>query len=273
MYINREADGQKIIRKGSSTMMDVNGSPQIGDNKKIDFKGILPLYFQLKEIIKDDIRNKKWKVGELIPSENKLSEAYGVSVGTVKKTLSELAAEGLVYRRKGKGTYITRPDFIGSFTRFFLHGLRDENEKVQMESEVLESAVIRPDHRVKETLRLKNKSRVICIKRVRLMNNMPYMLETIYLPNEIFKGFESIDISRGLLYPIYERQFNTPVIWAEEFLEPKVADKSKAKFLDLKVGSPLIAVERTAYTFNDIPIEMRLSFGRGDCFRYRLEIR
>lgn len=254
-------------------MMGVNGSSQIADNKKIDFQDILPLYFQLKEIIKDNIKNKKWKVGELIPSENKMSEAYGVSVGTVKKALTELAAEGLVYRKKGKGTYITRPDFIGSFNRFFLYGLRNENKKVQMESKVLESAVIRPDDRVKETLRLKGRSRVICIKRVRLINDMRYMLETIYLPNHLFKGFESMDISRGLLYPIYERKFNTPVIWAEEFLEPQIADKPKAKLLDLKEGAPLIAVERIAYTFNDIPIEMRLSFGRGDCFRYRLEIR
>lgn len=242
-------------------------------NKKIDFDGILPLYFQLKGIIKDDIQNAKWKVGELIPSENKLSELYGVSVGTVKKTLGELAIEGLVYRKKGKGTYVTRPDFIKSFNRFFLYGLRNENKNVQLESKVLESAVIQADDRVRETLQLTGNLEVITIKRVRLINNMPYILETIYLPNQIFSGFEHMDISRGLLYPIYEQKFHTPVIWAEEFLEPQVADIPIAKLFDSEVGAALIAVERIAYTFNDIPIEMRLSVGRGDRFRYRIEIR
>lgn len=254
-------------------MTDEKDPMHTSSEKKIDFQSILPLYFQLKELIKEDIINKKWKVGELIPSENKLSEIYCVSVGTVKKTLSELATEGLVYRKKGKGTYVTRPDFIKSFNRFFLHGLRNENENVQLESMVLKSEIIQADETVRKTLQLSSKAKVIAIKRVRLLNDMPYIVETIYLPYQIFKGFEKMDISRGLLYPIYEKKFQTPVIWAEEFLEPQVADKETAKFIDFYENGPLIAVERISYTFHDFPIEMRLSVGRGDRFRYRIEIR
>jgi GntR family transcriptional regulator len=241
--------------------------------KKIDFHDVLPFYFQLKEIIKDNIKHSQWKTGELIPSENRLAEMYGVSIGTVKKALSELAKEGMVYRQKGKGTYVTRPDFIKSFNRFFMFGLRSENDDARLESSILESSVIRPDAHVKKILLLTDKDLVNRIKRIRLINDAPYIVETIYLPNKLFKGIEKVDISEGLLYPIYDETFNMPIIWAEEFLEPGVADREAAHLLGYQEGKPTIAIERIAYTFDDVPVEVRFSIGRGDLFRYRIEIR
>ena len=241
--------------------------------KRIDFQDIIPLYFQLKEIIKENIKHSKWKVGELIPSENKLSEMYGVSVGTVKKALSELSNEGVVYRHKGKGTYVTRPDFIKSFNRFFLYGLRGEEKAGRLESKILDSQVLKPDEPVRRHLKLANRDLVNQIRRVRLISGMPYIVETIHLPNRLFKGIEEVDISEGLLYPVYDQKFNVPIVWAEEFLEPGVADGQIARLLGYQEGKSIIAVERIAYTFVDIPVEVRFSIGRGDRFRYRIEIR
>jgi GntR family transcriptional regulator len=99
------------------------------------------------------------------------------------------------------------------------------------------------------------------------------MYEDIFLPADRFKGLEQVDISQRLLYPIYDTRFATPVIWAEEFLEPRLATATLAGYLGLREGDPVIYVERTAYTYEDLPVEFRCSFGRGDRFRYHIELR
>jgi GntR family transcriptional regulator len=114
---------------------------------------------------------------------------------------------------------------------------------------------------------------VLQIKRLRAFNDLPLMYEDLYLPEKIFAGLDRMDISRQLLYPIYDSRFNTPIIWADEFLEPRLATSEVAGHLGIAPGAPVIFLERIAYTFEDKPVEFRASFGRGDRFRYHIELR
>jgi len=239
----------------------------------LDFNSALPLYYQLKELIKSGIARHHWKLGEMIPSENELAAGHGVSVGTVKKALSELVQEGILHRRQGKGTFVARPNFQRSFIRFFRYGLGQAREDVIPASRVLRSETIVPPGRVREILRLDEADQVLVIKRLRLFDQMPLMLEELYLPEKIFRGFDQVDISQALLYPIYDAKYQTPITWADEFLEPRIAGPEVAAALDLEPGAPVIFIERIAYTHGDRPVEFRSSFGRGDRFRYHIEIR
>jgi len=240
---------------------------------EIDLKSADPLYFQIKELIKRQIADKIWQFDKMIPSENELAATYAVSVGTVKKALSVLVEEGMLYRRQGKGTFVARPDFKRSFIRFFRYGLGEGKEGAFPSSKVLHSETTIPSKRVQKTLQLDDNKKVIKIKRLRSIEGKPLMLEDIYLPYQIFKGFDRVDISQQLLYPIYDVKYQTPIIWAEEFLWPKIAKKESAEILGIKLGDPVICIERVAYTYGDKPVEFRSSMGRGDRFRYHLEIR
>jgi GntR family transcriptional regulator len=239
----------------------------------IDLKSAAPLYHQLKDLIKRQIGNKIWKFDQMIPSENDLAHTYGISVGTVKKALSVLVEEGVLYRRQGKGTFVARPDFKRSFIRFFRYGLGEQNLGDFPESKVLNSEIIAPSKRVKSILQLKGNNRVIKIKRIRSFGDTPLMLEDLFLPHHMFKGFDRVDISQQLLYPIYDVKYKTPIIWAEENLWPQIANTEESDLLGISAGDPLIAIERVAYTFGDKPVECRSSLGRGDRFRYHIEIR
>jgi GntR family transcriptional regulator len=240
---------------------------------KMDLKSSRPLYIQLTDLIKDQIANKLWQLDELIPSENELSAAYEVSVGTVKKALSVLVDEGVLYRKQGKGTFVNRPDFKRSVIRFFRYGV-DEDQKGRFpSSRVLHSDIIVPAGRVKNILKLADNEKVIIIKRIRYLKDLPLMLEDLFLPYKIFEGFDEMDISQELLYPIYDEKFKTPIIWADEYLWPTIADSSHAEALKIDHGSPVISIERIAYTYGDKPVEFRKSIGRGDKFRYHIEIR
>jgi GntR family transcriptional regulator len=247
-------------------MMDTN-------TNQLDFKSIIPLYFQLKELIKARIADNTWKQAQMIPSENEMAEMFGVSPGTVKKAFGELCKEGILFRRKGKGTFVAKPDFSRSFFRFFRYASESNEENIIPNSRVLSSQVINPPPQVAETLNLRAKEMVVWIKRLRIMMDMPLVMEDLYLPERIFRDFNNIDISQKLLYPIYDEKYGMPIIWADEFLEPRVADKVVAEALQINPGDPVIFVERIAYTYGDRPVEFRSSFGRGDRFHYHIQIR
>jgi len=191
----------------------------------------------------------------------------------VKKALSELTREGFILRRQGRETFVARPDFARSFFRFFRFDVSLSGEGVVPISKVLFAGSVRPPARAREVLRLSGRERVLHIQRLRALNDLPLMYEDLYLPEKIFAGLDRMNISRQLLYPIYDSRFNTPIIWADEFLEPRLATPEVSGHLGIAPGDPVIFLERIAYSFEDKPVECRASFGRGDRFRYHIELR
>ena len=238
----------------------------------LDFNSALPLYHQIKELIKAQIANHVWRMDQMIPSENELARNLEVSAGTVKKAFADLEHEGIIYRRQGKGTFVARPDFKRSSIRFFRYGLGSQQGSLPA-SRVLSCQIKDPPAGVRGVLKLTSPERVIAIKRLRTLEDEPLMLEDLYLPEALFRGFEQKDISQELLYPIYDAEYDSPIIWAEEFLEPRIAEEEAAELLGIKPGATLIFIERIAYTLGDKPVEFRASLGRGDRFRYHIELR
>jgi GntR family transcriptional regulator len=253
--------------------LPANGERPLPGNARLDPTSFVPLYHQLKEILKASITTGVWKANEMIPSENELAATYDVAVGTVKKALAELTREGIILRRQGRGTFVARPDFGRSFFRFFRFDLNQASEGVVPISKVLFAGPGQPTPKAREVLRLSSRERVLHIQRLRAFNDLPLMYEDLYLPEKLFAGLDRMDISRELLYPIYDSRFNTPIIWADEFLEPRLATPEVAGHLGIAAGDPVIFLERIAYTFGDKPVEFRASFGRGDRFRYHIELR
>ncbi len=239
----------------------------------IDFKNEKPLYLQLVEAIKQRISSNTWKIGMMIPSENELSREFGISVGTVKKSLSLLVQEGVLFRRQGKGTFVATPDFSKSFTRFFRYGQSGDLSGDIPGSVIFGIDIVKAGAKVAEVLHLTAQDEVFCIKRVRTLQQIAFSVEEIYLPFERFKGIEQLALENKLLYPIYSKNFSTPIIWADEYLQPDVADEMTAKELGINEGAPVMCVERVAHTYEDIPVEWRRSYGRGDSFRYHIVIR
>lgn len=233
----------------------------------------LPLYQRLRDYLAGRIAAQDWKAGDPIPSEAELSAAHGISVGTVRKAIDCLVAEGLLDRQQGRGTYVRRARFNALF-RFFRFQSESGDRKVP-ESRILQRKVLPAPAPVASALQLPEGESVISLSRLRLVEGAPLLSEEIWLQQSRFAAILEIEPSAfgDLLYPLYEERCGQVVASADETLTVEIANAMQARLLGRNDGEPLIVIERLAFDPERRPIEWRRSRGPADRFRYHAEIR
>ncbi len=217
-----------------------------------------PLYQQIKALITQSLQSGEWKPGELIPSEVELANRFKVSQGTVRKAIDELAAENLVMRRQGKGTFVaTHHEARAEFR--FLRLMPDVGEAHPARSRIIEVKRLRVPAEVARLLGMKSGDPVIFIKRVQSFDGVPTILEEIWLPGALFKGLtaERLNEYQGPMYGLFETEFGTRMIRATEKIRAVDADAEVAGLLMIEAGTPLLSVERVSFTYGDKPVEVR----------------
>jgi GntR family transcriptional regulator len=232
-----------------------------------------PLYRQIKDLLLEGLRRGEWRPGEAIPSELDLAARFRVSQGTVRKAIDELAAENLLVRRQGKGTFVAthgEPQ-----VRFrFLRLTPDSGEAVAAERELLDFRRARASAELARLLELKAGEPVIMLKRRIAFDGSPVLLEEVWLPGNRFKGISAAAISehQGALYNLFETEFGTRMVRAEERLKAVSADAVAAELLGIEPGHALLQVERLSFTYGDTPVEWRKGVYKTDRHYYRSEL-
>ena len=235
-----------------------------------------PLYQQIKGMITQSLEAGEWKPGEMIPSEMELAGRYKVSQGTVRKAIDELAAENLVVRRQGKGTFVAT--HAEQHVRYrFLKLVPDSGEagsEGPAGREVLECRRVRAPAEVARALELKSGDPVITIKRVLAFAGNPCVLDELWLPGNLFKGLtaERLTESKAPLYSLFESEFGTKMIRADEKIRAIAADAASAALLRVAAGTPLLSVERITFTYGDKPVELRKGLYTTQDYYYRNEL-
>lgn len=232
-----------------------------------------PLYQQIKALITQSLQSGEWKPGELIPSEVELASRFKVSQGTVRKAIDELAAENLVVRRQGKGTFVaTHHEARAQFR--FLRLMPDAGEPHYADNNILEVKRLRAPAEVARQLDIKSGDSVIFIKRVQSFDGAPIIVEELWLPGVIFKGLtaERLIEYKGPMYGLFETEFGTRMIRAAEKIRAISADESTAGLLNIPMGTPLLSVERVSFTYGDKPVEVRRGLYLTDHHHYQNEL-
>jgi len=222
-----------------------------------------PLYVQIKRLLEKSLEEHEWRPGQAIPSETVLAERYGVSQGTVRKAIDALAADNLVVRRQGKGTFVsTHTEERASNFRFLRIRANDGADEYPA-SRLLDVKRGKASVETARLLDLKAGDPVIVLRRVLEFGGMPTVLDEITLPASLFRGLTKAryDAHHGSMYGFFETQFGVRMLRAQERLRAVSADEAVAKVLDVAPGAPLLAVDRVTYTYGDRPVEVR----RGLC--------
>jgi GntR family transcriptional regulator len=230
----------------------------------------LPLYQQIKTLVLRGLQEGEWRPGQAIPSEVDLAARYRVSQGTVRKAIDELAAEHLLVRRQGKGTFVATHDEPRMQYRF-LRLMPVEGDPEYPESRLLECRRVRASSEVARVLELKVGDGVVFLRRLLLFKDDPTVLDDIYLPGTVFRGLtgEIFNEYKGSLYNLFETEFGMRMIRADEKIRAVPAAGDMARLLQVAQGTPLLCVDRVAYTYGDRPVEFRRGIYRTDRHCYR----
>lgn len=235
-----------------------------------------PLYQQIKSLILQSLQAGEWKPGDMIPSELELAARYKVSQGTVRKAIDELATDNLLVRRQGKGTFVATHSEQHIQYRF-LRLLPDAgmpDSQGPAERRIVECKRLRAPAEVARQLGLRTGDPVLQVRRVLAFGGTPTIVEDIWLPGLTFKGLtqETLAEDKGPMYALFESQFGVRMVRATEKLKAVGADAEIALLLGLNPGYPLLSVERLAFTYNDVPMELRRGLYRTDSRHYHNEL-
>ena len=233
--------------------------------------GFRPLYRQVRDVLADRIARGVWRAGDALPSEFDLAADLATSQGTVRKALDELAAENLVVRRQGRGTYVARHDDARILFQFFKL-VPDGGEATFPESRILsvsdgEAASDECGH-----LALAPRAPVIRLVRERSLAGRPAIWERITLSADPFGPIREGPVPNNL-YELYATRFGVAVARARERLKAVAAGSEEAASLGVAPGSPLLQVDRIAAAIDGRPVEWRLSLCRTDDLHYLSDLR
>ncbi|MEW6508049.1 MAG: GntR family transcriptional regulator [Bacteroidota bacterium] len=231
---------------------------------EIDRKSALPLYYQLKEIIKEEIDIGRYKPDARIPSENELAEMLKISRNTAKQAIADLVAEGMLYRVQGKGTFVAEKKVFKGLTDAYSFSAEFKSNGMNFTTKVIVAEEIFESKTALEYLKLKESTELYRIQRLRLMNDIPVALQTSYIPKFFCPDLLKHDLSNNSLFDILKEHYHLKFSYFTENLTCVKADQYSADLLKVKKGSPLFLVTRKTFTKNDEIIEVARSFMPGD---------
>ena len=235
-------------------------------------KGPTPLYYQLKNILESKIRSQELKERERLPSEAELCSEFGVSRITVRQALSELLKDGLIYRERGKGTYIAegagwkKPVLKGSIENLMAAG-------VGTLIKVLSYKEVVAPKEFSKALTGGRPEKVYRLEIIRLMSGGPQAYSLIYFPAKLGKMISGNDIKETTeIISFVEDKLGTKAQGAHQTIDVGVATELLAKNLSVKQQTPLLVICREYFTRTGALMFLAKSYYRTDRFKYEIEL-
>lgn len=225
----------------------------------------IPLYFQLKKKIVEEIEKGNYKVGDMIPTEFELSELFQISRTTVRQAISELVQEGWLYRVKSKGTFVTKPkinqEFIQKIQSFNSEILKSGHTPSTV---VLDLKIVDPPEQVMKALNLKEQEKAIFIHRKRFADEEPIVLVKTYLPFDRCSFVMEHNLVKELLYSVLSTNNNTKIYKIKRLVEAVEANSYDMHELNIKRGKAIQQFTSIGYNALNEPIEYSIAHYRGD---------
>jgi GntR family transcriptional regulator len=228
----------------------------------------LPLYQQIYEILRSEILAKNWKPGDLIAPESELTEQYRVSSITIRQALEMLEQDGLIYRQRGRGTFVAHPTLEQSLTHIisFTEDMHRRGSKPG--TVVMESGLIPASEDIANKLQIVTGEELAYVERLRLADGEPMSLEESHIIHRYCQGILQHDFAAKSMRLCLEQDFGIRLVSAKQTIRALQAPPNLARSLSLKPGAAILFIERVSYSQYDLPLEFLRIYYRGD--RYEL---
>ncbi|MGP4067096.1 phosphonate metabolism transcriptional regulator PhnF [Halobacillus sp. B29] len=237
----------------------------------IDKKSPLPIYYQIEESIKQRISDGEYQPNDMIPSERILSENYAVSRMTVRQAITNLVNEGVLYREKGRGTFIAENKIEQS-----LKGLTSFTEDMKTRgmtasSKLLDFEKVTASGEISRKLEIEEDAEIYRLQRIRFADQKPMAIETNFLPVAMFPNLSTEDV-RGSLYDYVEKNKRQKIGKASQIIEATIANEDQSSLLEIPLGSAVLHIERHSFLEDGTPFEVVKSSYRADRYKFSSDI-
>jgi GntR family transcriptional regulator len=240
--------------------------------KKISSVSPLPLFTQIKEVVRKRIMDGTYSIHSKLPSERELGEFFKVSRVTVRQALAELQREGLIFKISGKGTFVSKPK--ASLEGSKLRGFGEAMSSLGYESvaRILSISEEASSSRVANKLKIEVGAFVCKIQRLRYLNRDPISLDISYVRPDIGKVMANSDLEERDIISLLENECGVPLGKAKVDIEAVLSDETMSRYLALEEGGPILHIERTLLTTESQPVLYENLYYSGDVFRYSLDV-
>jgi GntR family transcriptional regulator len=238
----------------------------------IDRNSPLPFYYQLKQLVLTDLRDRQLAPGDRLPGDHELCDTYDVSRTVVRQALAELETEGVIQRVKGRGTFVA-PERTSEHLVQSLTGLHEDvaARGGHLRSEVRRFAVVPADEQIASLLELDAGAEIIVLERLRFVNDEPWVLATTYLPYDVAPGLLEDDLTHQSLYALLEQKYGVELTYGRRGVEAEVASDVLAESLGISPGAAVLVLRSTSYA-GDRPVEVFVAYHRGDRSRFEVTL-
>ncbi|MCM3714578.1 GntR family transcriptional regulator [Alkalihalobacillus oceani] len=217
----------------------------------------IPLYYQIKELIRGKIDNGNWKAGDKIPNELDLAKDFVVSRATIRQAILELVNEGILTRKKGVGTFVSKPKFEGNFITFsYPEELGTKHTPISIKA--IEGTVGNL-----KALNLKDDEKVHEIIRLRFFNEEPAAIEKTYIPVGIVPDLLENSLE-GKLNDLLTEKYGITMTKYKSSIEPVLLNSYEANVLEVEENQPALKITKLLMTPQGNPVMLSTSIFRGD---------
>ncbi len=232
----------------------------------------VPLYYQLETILREKIKSGEYSPGDLFPTEDQLVQSYGLSRITVRKAMSSLEKDGLINRKRGRGSFVT--EGRGLLEPMKLTGMMEDiiGMGIKTKTRVINFGFVLPPKKVTESLELDQNQKVLRIERIRLVQETPISYTLSYIPPDLGKKVKIKDLTVHPILNILEKKCKVKIERGSQMIDATLADSRVASLLDVMTGSPLLKIERTVFDEQDRPVEYISILYRSDRYHYTVEL-
>lgn len=238
----------------------------------LDRESYVPLYEQVSDYILDYIKTSGIQAGKPIPSTRTLEKMLGVSRVTIISSINKLVEEGILIRKHGKGIFVNEPKIVQPLT-LVVNSFTDIMKLAgyMPSTRVLEIETMIGSRQILEHLNIPVGSKILKFSRVRLINNVPIILSTSYLPYELVKNLNEEDLINYSLYDLLKNRCNLTLARTSVTFEPTLSTLSEGKILGISAGRPMMLLRSKVWSQYDEVIEYSKVLYRGDRILFKID--
>jgi GntR family transcriptional regulator len=232
--------------------------------RQLNRQSKIPLYHQLYEILRDYISGGDWPPGFLVPPESELCRHYEVSQITARQALDNLVNEGLIYRQRGRGTFVAQPAIEATLTRIISFAEDMRRRGFEPASRLLFSETVEASPFIADKLQVKPGEELAQVHRLRFADQEPLSVERASLVHRFCRGVLNGDYEKSSLRKALSSRFGIRLTRARQSIRAQSAGPDLASLLSVEPGSALLSIERVSFSQHNIPVEFLQIFYRAD---------